>query len=317
MTGPYDPEAGMLGLRRALPYLRLYRGRTFVVKVGGALCGEADAMRDIAEQVGVLRELGIRVVVVHGGGPQTTDLAKRLGVETSFVEGRRVTSDEALDAAVMTMNGAINTAFLSAFRAADVPAAGVSGVDAAMIRVKKRPPRSMDVDGVSTLVDYGRVGDVVSVDPALLNSLLQADIVPVVSPLCADDAGQVLNVNADTVAAVLAIRLNAEKLFFLTDTAGLLERLDDPRTLVSYVDLAGLDALQARGCIGGGMMPKIAASRDALVRGVGRIHMVGWKVRSGLLREVFTNEGAGTLIVRDASELRPAEHAEPEGTTTP
>ena len=317
MTGPYDPEAGMMGLRRALPYLRLYRGRTFVVKVGGALCGEAEAVRDIAEQVGVLRELGIHVVVVHGGGPQTTALAKRLGVDTSFVEGRRVTSDEALDAAVMTMNGAVNTAFLSAFRAADVPAAGLSGVDAGMIRVKKRPPRSLDVDGVPTMVDFGRVGDVVSVNPALINRLIEADFIPVVSPLCADDAGQILNVNADTVAAVLAIRLGADKLFFLTDTPGLLERIDDPRSLVSYVDLAGLDALEARGCIGGGMKPKIAAARDALVRGVGRIHMVGWKVRSGLLREVFTNEGAGTLIVRDAAELRPAEQAAPAGTTTP
>jgi acetylglutamate kinase len=135
--------------------------------------------------------------------------------------------------------------------------------------------------------------------------------VPIVSPLCADDAGQVLNVNADTVAAVLARRLGAEKLFFLTDTPGLLEKADDPRTLVSYVDLAGLDALEAKGSIGGGMLPKVAAARDAVVHGVGRVHMVGWKVPSGLLREVFTNEGAGTLIVRDASELRSTEQGTP------
>ena len=305
MTGPYDPEAGMIGLRKALPYLRLYRGRIFVVKAGGALCAETDALREIAEQ--------IRVVVVHGGGPQTTLLAKRLSIETPFIEGRRVTSDEALDVAVMTMNGTVNTAFLAAFRAADVPASGLSGVDAGMIRVRRRPPKSVDVDGVATMVDYGRVGDIVSVEPSLLFRLLEAEIVPIVSPMCADDAGQVLNVNADTVASMLARRMGAEKLFFLTDTPGLLENASDPSTLVSYVDIAGLDSMAARGCIAGGMLPKIAAAKDAVINGVGRVHMVGWKARSGLLREVFTNEGAGTLIVRDASELRSSEQGHPIG----
>lgn len=312
MTGPYDPDAGILGLRRALPYLRLYRGRTFVVKAGGALCDEPDALREIAEQVGVLRELGIKVVVVHGGGPQTTAMAGRLGVETSFVQGRRITSDAALDVAVMTMNGSVNTAFLSAFRAAEVPAIGLSGVDAGQIRVKRRPPKQVEVEGVPTMVDFGRVGDVVSVDPAPLFRLLESGFVPVVSPLSADDTGQVLNVNADTVAALVARVLGAEKLFFLTDTPGLLERVTDPGSLVSYVDLRGIQQMVAEGSIAGGMLPKVEAAKDALAHGVGRVHLVGWRIPSGILREVFTNVGAGTLVVRDARELRPAESDSPE-----
>ncbi len=316
MTGPYDPDAGILGLRRALPYLRLYRGRTFVVKAGGALCSQRDALQDIAEQVGVLRELGIKVVVVHGGGPQTTEMSARLGIATTFVAGRRVTSDEALDVAVMTLNGTVNTAFLAAFRAAEVPAIGLSGVDAGQIKVRRRPPREMEVDGIPTTIDFGRVGDVVSLDPAPLFRLLESGFVPVVSPLSADDSGQVLNVNADTVAALIARTLGAEKLFFLTDTPGLLEQAADPSSLVSFVDLAGIDAMKARGAIAGGMLPKVEAAREALTQGVGRVHLVGWRSPSGILREVFTNVGAGTLVVRDARELRPAE-SRPDEDVTP
>jgi len=251
-------------------------------------------------------------VVVHGGGPQTTAMAERLGVDTTFVAGRRVTSDAALDVAVMTLNGSVNTAFLSAFRAAEVPAIGLSGVDAGQIRVKRRPPREMDVDGVPTVIDFGRVGDVVSLDPAPLFRLLESGFVPIVSPLSADDAGQVLNVNADTVAALIARTLGAEKLFFLTDTPGLLEHVGDPASLVSFVDLAGIEDMKARGAIAGGMLPKVEAAKDALVHGVGRVHLVGWRIPSGILREVFTNVGAGTLVVRDGRELRPAESVLPE-----
>lgn len=308
--GPFDPEAGVIGLRRALPYIRLFRGATFVVKVGGVPCADPEVLRDLAEQVGVLAAVGIRVVVVHGGGPQATALAERLGVETPMVCGRRVTDAAGLEVVTMALNGTINTAILAAFRAAEVLAAGLSGIDGGLVVARQRPPRVMDVDGVPTEIDFGRVGDIVDVNVEILVRLLDSGFVPVVSPLCADDGGQVLNINADTVASAIARALAAEKLVFLTDIPGLLENAADPRSLVSYVDLPGVDEMQARGAITGGMLPKVAAAREALGGGVARVHMVGYRVRSGLLREVFTNEGAGTLMVRDQAELLPGELAQ-------
>lgn len=309
VTRPYDRELVIAALRQALPYIRLYRGRVFVVKAGGAMCGDEAIMRELAEQIGVLCVLGVRVVLVHGGGPQTTAMSERLGLEPLFVEGRRVTSPETLEVAVMTLNGSVNTALLAACRAAEVPAIGVSGVDAGLVKAVRRPPQLREVDGERSAVDFGRVGDIVAVDPTVLTRLLDAQLVPVVSPIAADDDGQILNVNADTVAATLARVLGAEKLVFLTDTAGLLEDKRDPASLVSYTDIAGLERLQARGALDGGMLPKVTAAKEALVGGVERVHMVGYKGPSSLLVEVFTNEGSGTLIVGDTAELLPAEHA--------
>lgn len=310
MTGGlFDPEAGVIGLRRALPYIRLFKGATFVVKVGGVPCADPEVLRDLAEQVGVLAAVGIRVVVVHGGGPQATALAERMGVRTPMVGGRRVTDAAGLEVVTMAFNGTISTAMMSAFRAAEVPAAGLSGIDGGLVVARRRPPRRVDVDGTPAEVDFGFVGDIVDVNVEILVRLLDAGFVPVVSPLCADEGGQVLNVNADTVASAVARALAAEKLVFLTDIPGLLENAADPRSLVSYVDLPGVDEMEARGVITGGMLPKVAAAREALGGGVARVHMVGYRVRSGLLREVFTNEGAGTLMVRDQAELLPGELA--------
>ncbi len=307
MNQAYDRELVITALRQALPYIRLYRGRVFVVKLGGAVCAELAVQRELAEQLGVLCELGIRVVVVHGGGPQTTAVAGKLGIETSFVDGRRVTSLETLDVAVMTMNGTVNTALVAACRGAEVPAIGVSGVDAALVCATRRPPQQRTVDGAAVTVDYGLVGDILSVDASVLVRLLDAGFVPVVSPLAADDKGQVLNINADTIASTLACALGAEKLIVLTDTPGLLQDKEDPASVISYTDIAGLDELTARGIIAGGMLPKTKAAKEALRGGVKRVHMVGYKARSSLLIEIFTNDGAGTLIVKDAAELRAVE----------
>lgn len=309
MTGPYDRETTLAALLRALPYVKLFKGKLFVVKIGGTASADPLVLRQTAEQVGVLAELGIRVVLVHGGGSQTTALAQRLGIESRFVDGRRVTSDALLDVAVMTLNGTVSTAVLAACRRVGLPAVAISGVSAGLVRARQRPPVLREAgDGLGE-VDYGRVGDIVSVDRSVIDRLLAAGFLPVVSPLCADDEGRLLNVNADTVAAAVAAELEAEKLIFLTDTAGLLEDRHDPGSLVSYVDLAGLTALQERGALDGGMLPKIAAARAALAGGVGRVHVVGNRQKSSLLVEVFTNEGAGTLIVRTIGDLAPAEQA--------
>lgn len=309
MIGPYDRDVTMQALLRALPYIRLYKGKVFVVKLGGALCAETEVLREVAEQLAVLHELGIRVVLVHGAGPQTTELEGRLGIPSRVVAGRRVTSEETLDVAVMTMNGSVNTAILAACRAVSLSAVGVSGVDAGLVNARRRPPREMKVEGRTETVDFGHVGDVQSVDGAGLERLLATGLVPVMSPLAADANGNVLNINADTIAARVAAVLRAEKLIFFTDAPGLLERAEDPASLVSYTDLDGLESLEAAGAIGAGMLPKVRAATDALLGGVGRVHMVGYRSRTSLLVEVFTNEGAGTLVVRDTGELRPTEQS--------
>jgi acetylglutamate kinase len=310
MTGPFDREATMTGLTRALPYIRLYKGRVFVIKLGGSLGSDGAALRQMAEQINVLREVGIRVVLVHGGGPQTTELAGRLGIETRFVGGRRLTTPAALEAAVMTLNGSVNTAVLAACRAAHLPAVGISGVDAGALRARLRPPVEVNGDQGPAEVDFGEVGDLVSVDRTVFERLLAAGFVPVVSPISADDTGRVLNVNADTAAATVACALDAEKLIFLTDTPGILEDRADLASMISCTDLAGLAAMEQRGALAGGMLPKANAARLALAGGVRRVHIVGFRPAQSLLIEVFTNEGAGTLIVKDLAELPAAEHGD-------
>jgi acetylglutamate kinase len=186
---------------------------------------------------------------------------------------------------------------------------GVSGIDAGFIKARRRPPVTKEVNGQKTSVDYGLVGDVVSVDATVLQKQLDAGFMPVVSPLCADESGQVLNVNADTIAATVAREMGAEKLIFITDTAGLLEDKSNPASLVSYTDVHGLARLQDLGAIDSGILPKVKAAKEALLAGVKRVHMVGYRGKNNLLVEIFTNEGSGTLIVKDTSELLPSEQA--------
>lgn len=309
-----DRNLTMDALKRALPYIRLYRGRTFVVKIGGSLCGDAAMLADLAGQVSIFRELGIRIVLVHGGGPQTTALSAKLGLETQFVDGRRITDQKTLDIAVMTMNGTINTAILAACRAAELPAIGISGIDAGLIRARRRPPQTRISGDVRTTVDYGEVGDVVAVDVSVLNRFLDSGFMPVVSPLVADDGGNILNMNADTVASTLARELAAEKLIFVQEAPGILEDRNDPSSLISYTDVRGLNTLRENGVLDAGMLPKANAAKDALYGGVKRVHVIGGG-KDSLLLEVFTNEGAGTLIVMDmrdllAAELQQASHVD-------
>lgn len=303
MNALFDRETTVHALLSALPYIRMFRGKVFVVKAGGTMCGDSGALEDLATQLSVLRELGIRVVLVHGGGPQTTELGTRLGLTTTQIDGRRVTDAATLDVSVMTLNGSVRTALLAACRAAQLPAVGLSGIDAGLVRATRRSVQNLDVGGARTTVDFGLVGDIDTVDPTALLALLDAGLMPVVSPLCADDSGQVLNVNADTVASSLALALDAEKLIFLTDTQGVLERVSDPRSLVSYTDVAGLDRMASSGALGAGMLPKAKAAREALLGGVRRVHLVGYKSKTSVLVEVFTNEGSGTMVVRDEAEL--------------
>lgn len=297
--------AEVAALKDAIPYIRLFKGKTFVVKVGGGALESEAAIRSLLAQVEILHQVGIRVVLVHGGGTQASDLSRALGAEPRFVEGRRVTDPAALEVATLVLNGATNTQILAVCRKIGLPAVGVSGVDGGLVRARRRPPVSVG----SGLVDYGFVGDVVSVEPRVLTALLDAGMVPIVSPLSADDDGQVLNINADTVASALAVGLGAEKLLLLTGAQGIMERVGDPTSLVSYTDLAGLARLREAGCFAAGMLPKASAIESAIRGGVGRVHILSYELPDSLLVEVFTNEGLGTLVVKDIQALTPAEQA--------
>lgn len=293
-------------LKHAAPYMRLFKGKVFVLKVGGEIFADAETTNAMMEQVGLLHQVGIRVVLVHGGGPQSTRLAEALGVPTEFVAGRRVTSQGSLDVAAMVLNGQINTRILAACRDLNISAVGISGVDAGLIRAHKRPPVEVE-GGDGTLVDYGFVGDIDSVDADIVEKQLANGLMPVVSPLSADPQGTLLNINADTVASALAVALSAEKLILVTGAPGILDNPADPKSLISYIDLLGLAKLRKSGSLADGMLPKATAIDAALNGGVQRVHVISHKVPDSLLLEVFTNEGTGTLVVNDIGNLTAAE----------
>ncbi len=294
-----NPRATARALRAALPYLTLYKDRIFVVKASGSLFDHPQGMETLFEQLSVLHRVGIEIVFVHGGGLQTTKLARRLGVEPRFAGGRRITCTTTLDAAVMTMRGDLSARAVGAFRRLGVPAVGLSGVDADLVTARRRP--TVTVDGEH--VDYGHVGDVVAVNPGVLRTLGDAGFVPVVNPIAADAQGHPLNVNADTIAARLAGALGAAKLILLTEAPGILEDPSDPHSLVALTDRAGLTDLVERGATQGGMRPKAAAIEFALEHGVPRVHVVSWRNEDSLLAEIFTNEGSGTMIVNRLDEV--------------
>ncbi len=295
-------------LKHAAPYIRMFKGKTFVLKAGGEVFATPEDTHALMAQVGLLHQVGIRVVLVHGGGPQSTELADALGHATRFVEGRRVTDQSALDVATMVLNGLINTRILAACRDLDVPAIGLSGVDAGLIRAHRRPP--VQVQGNDQPVDYGFVGDIDAVDADIVRKQLDNAVMPVVSPLSCDENGVLLNINADTVASALAIALNAEKLMLATAAPGILRDREDPGSLISYMDLEDLQDLRREGRIADGMLPKATAIEKALRGGVDRVHVISWRVAESLLLEVFTNEGTGTLVVNDIDALSPEEQGD-------
>jgi acetylglutamate kinase len=288
------------GLKEALDYTRLYRDQIFVIKLGGEVVASAEALDEVAIQIALLESLSIRVVVVHGGGPQATELSRRLGLEPEIVAGRRVTSPEVLEVAKMVYAGRINVDVLAALRAHKVPAVGLSGIDAGLVTTRRRPPVTVrDDDGGERLVDFGEVGDVESVDPSLIELLLPRGYVPVVASLAADAEGRPLNINADTLAEALARALGAKKLIYLTGAPGLLRDPNDPSSLVAFAGPEELEAMLASGAVIGGMRPKVEACLRAVAGGVRRTHIIDGRVPDALLVEVFTGSGSGTMIVAE------------------
>jgi acetylglutamate kinase len=303
ITHRSDPTLAIRALKSAAPYIRLYKGKTFVVKAGGGVFADDATTRALIEQIAILHFFGVRVVLVHGGGPQLTELSTALGVPTRVVAGRRVTDEKAIDVTAMVLSGLLNTRVLAICRALNIAAVGISGVDAGLVRARRRAPVSIDGE----LIDFGLVGDIDAIDTTVLVKLLDAGLMPVVSPLSADESGTLLNINADTVAAALGAALGAEKLILCTAAPGILAHVEDPGSLISYTDLRGLERQLEAGQIADGMLPKAKAIEQALRGGVRRVHVVSYQSAEGILGEVFTNEGTGTLVVADVGALSPAE----------
>ena len=301
ITNQTDHTATIRALKSAAPYIRMYKGKTFVIKAGGGVFGTPALTQQLMEQISILHYMGVRVVMVHGGGPQMTEVADAMGVKTQMVQGRRVTDEKSIDVSSMVLNGLINTRILAICRELNIQAVGLSGVDAGLVQAHRRKP--VKLEGSNEVVDYGQVGDIDRIDPTAIRNLLENGYLPVISPLSADERGTLLNINADTVAAAIGAALSAEKLILCTGAPGILERLGDPGSLISYTDLEGLQKLRASGSISDGMLPKARAIENAIKGGVRRVHVVSYSSPEGILGEVFTNEGTGTLIVADIDHL--------------
>jgi acetylglutamate kinase len=252
----------------------------------------------LCEELALLYQVGIRVCVIHGGGKQLSELAQKMGVEQTIIEGRRVTDDDTLEMAKMIFAGKINTDILAALRHRGIHAVGLSGVDGNIVHAERRPPKEV-VDrktGESTEVDFGHVGDIIEIDSSLLTVLLDHGYLPVISSLGADAEGKVFNINADTIASEIAVQLQAEKLVLLSDVDGIYLTSGKPDTKLSRLTAAEATQLIDGGAATGGMIPKLQSIIDILTRGVKSAHIINGNSRNSLLAEVFTDEGTGTMI---------------------
>jgi acetylglutamate kinase len=285
-------------LIQALPYIRQFRGKLFVVKFGGELLRDREHLDAIASDLSLIQMVGIRLVVVHGGGPQADTLSQTLGFEPQMVEGRRVTDEAALEVAKMVFAGKINTEVLSAMNKHGGRGVGLSGIDAGLLRARRRPVTTVVENGQSREVDFGFVGDIEEVDPALLINLVERDYIPVVASLAADPDGTILNINADTIAAELAVRLGAEKLIVMTTVPGVYKDFTTKSEIHSQLSAAEARALIADGTAGKGMSPKLKAIARAVDGGVREAHIINGLEPHSLLLEIFTNRGVGTMVVR-------------------
>jgi acetylglutamate kinase len=286
-------------LRESLPYIQKFKGKTFVVKFSGKVTEDRDNLASLAEELALMHQVGIRVCVIHGGGKQLSELAKKLGVVQTVIEGRRVTDDDTLDLAKMIFRGKINTEILAELRRRGIEAVGLSGIDGGVVSAVRRPPKDVtdSATGETATIDFGHVGDIVKVNSRLINILLENDYMPIISSLGADDDGKIYNINADTVAAEIAVSLKAEKLILLSDVNGIYLDANDESTKMSRLTGAEAARLISEGRATGGMIPKLQSLVSLLDRGVRSAHIISGTNRNALLSEVFTDEGTGTMIV--------------------
>lgn len=284
----YSPEQRTVALVEALPYIQRFRGAIVVIKLGGNAIVDDDVMRTFAQDIVMLRSVGLRPVVVHGGGPQIGELLDKLGKKSEFRDGLRVTDEETLEVARMVLVGKVGRQILGHINMHGALAVGMSGEDGGLLQAKVRDPQ------------LGLVGDVESVQPAIVERLLAEDLIPVISSIGVDSNGQALNINADTVAGALGGALKAEKVVYLTAVPGLLTDVNDPSSLVARATVSEIEAGIADGSINGGMVPKVRACIDAVNAGAVNAHMLDGRVPHVLLLELFTDAGIGTMITSQA-----------------
>jgi acetylglutamate kinase len=281
-------------LTEALPYLQRYAGKIFVVKYGGHAMGDAEAARDFAEDVVLLKAVGINPVVVHGGGPQIGAMLKKLGVESSFVDGLRVTDAETAKIAEMVLSGAINKELVSWIAQAGGKAVGISGKDGGFVVAEKVQRTTRDPDSnIESAIDLGFVGEPKSVDRTILDTILSAGMIPVIAPIGVGEDGHTYNINADTMAGAVAAAMGAARLFLLTDVAGV---LDKSGNLLTDLDPAAINALKKDGTVTGGMIPKLDTCIAAVEGGAEAAVILDGRVPHVALLEIFTRQGAGTLV---------------------
>ena len=285
-------------LREALPYIQRFKGKTFVVKLSGKVTENKDNLASLTEELALLHQVGIKICVIHGGGKQLSELATKLGMAQTVIDGRRVTDDDTLELAKMIFAGKINTDILAALRHRGIAAVGLSGVDGNIIHAEKRPPKEVvnRRTGISETVDFGNVGDILEINADLLSLLLDADYLPVVSSLGADAEGSVFNINADTIASAIAVQLKAEKLVLLSDVNGIYLDPNDETSKLSHLSMQDAEKLINSGKVTGGMIPKLESLVKILAGGVKSAHIISGNERNALLSEVFTDEGTGTML---------------------
>lgn len=283
-------KAGVLN--EALPYIQRFHGKIIVVKYGGSAMVDHELKKSVIRDVALLKLVGFRPIVVHGGGKEITRWTKKLGIETQFVNGLRVTDKPTMEVAEMVLNK-LNKGLASMMEKVGVRAVGISGKDGSTLRVEKKLSKGEDI---------GYVGEVKSVNPSLLHILLDNDIVPVICPIGSDDRFHSYNVNADDAACAIATAMGASKLAFLTDIEGVYRDPLDKSTLISELTVPEAEKLMSDGNVGGGMLPKIRNCVDAVKSGVSRVHILDGRIEHCLLLEFFTNRGVGTVIIGDEEE---------------
>jgi acetylglutamate kinase len=289
----YSDKAAVLA--EALPYIRKFSGKTVVIKYGGAAMAAADLKDAVMQDIALMKYVGMNPILVHGGGPEVSNLSKKLGLESRFIDGLRVTDAATMEIAQMVLVGKTNREIVTHLGAHGVKAVGLSGQDGGLIRATKHLHKSIKTGEV---VDLGYVGDVSAIDVGVLESLAQAGFVPVIAPVGMGPAGEPYNINADTVAGAVAAALHAEKLVLLTDVEGVRADKDDPASLLARVTAEEIRGWMARGKLEGGMIPKLECCLTALDAGVNRVHIIDGRVRHSLLMEIFTDRGSGTMVIR-------------------
>jgi acetylglutamate kinase len=285
-------------LIEALPYIREFYDSIMVIKMGGHAIVDPHIMEMIVQDIVLLKFVGIRPVIVHGGGPEITEKMERMGKKPEFVAGLRVTDDETLEIARMVLVGNVNSKIVSLISKHGGKGAGLSGSDGRLIVAKKLAPQRVTVGGIEKEIDLGWVGETEVINPEIVMILAGKGYIPVISPIATDEKGNDLNVNADTVAGDIAAALKAKKLISLTDVPGVLRDPQDPETRISRIAFDEIETLIAENIISGGMIPKVKSSAAAIEGGVGQVHIIDGSMPHSVLLELFTHEGIGTMIYR-------------------